>query len=44
MIGVSVMDKRKSSFVIMDNFRTLPLADSVVFVPCTGNPFGVCHS
>lgn len=36
-----MMDKRESSFVIMDNFRTLPLADSVVFVPCTYIPFGV---
>ncbi|GEM_PF-6096710 len=41
MIGVSMMDKRENSFVIMDNFRTLPLADSVVFVPCTRFPLGV---
>lgn len=43
MIGVIVMKAKSNGFDIMNQFdQTLPLADSVVFVPCTPSPFGVC--
>ncbi|WP_276519061.1 hypothetical protein [Faecalicatena contorta] len=43
MIGVVVMKAKHNSLDIMNQFnQTLPLADSVVFMPCVPSPLGVC--